>query len=424
VDHVERPVKQSSSVSIFHVSCLKCGLNFKSKEDLSSHVPACMKQVTSLEEHKLLHSEPPKERSHKCSQCDAAFAQKSYLKRHSVIHTGIKEFECDFCHRMFTRLRSLKEHRRLHTGEKPYKCEFCEAAFANYSSLRTHITKHTGNLQYQCQICGKMFAKSYGLKMHALSHSNDKPFVCEVCGKAFKRPDHFKQHKIIHSESKPFKCDTCQRTFNQKVCLRKHLPCREQEKQQKKLQKSLVNKKTKAGNKGKRQPVSMRSTGKNKSTVNLKTNLKERGDNHTRNEAAKGLNCCNVTNDVNLAFSAETSPSEGSILSRCYSPPSFVRPTPKLIDGEDYSVSSESSFQPERDMGTLLSLPQNMFSCEDDTLSLDSPLPPLSSHVTDGLSGRPPIVDSSTDLGCILLDGSMASENLASIVEEASSLFV
>ena len=248
--------------------------------------------------------------------------------------------------------------------------------------------------------------------------------IFQVCGKAFKRPDHFKQHKIIHSESKPFKCDTCQRTFNQKVCLRKHLPCREQEKQQKKLQKSLVNKKTKAGNKGKRQPVSMRSTGKNKSTVNLKTNLKERGDNQTRNEAAKGLNCCNVTNDVNLAFSAETSPSEGSILSRCYSPPSFVRPTPKLIDGEDYSVSSESSFQPERDMGTLLSLPQNMFSCEDDTLSLDSPLPPLSSHVTDGLSGRPPIVDSSTDLGCILLDGSMASENLASIVEEASSLFV
>ena len=34
VDHVERPVEQSSSVSIFHVS----------KEDLTSHVPACMKQ--------------------------------------------------------------------------------------------------------------------------------------------------------------------------------------------------------------------------------------------------------------------------------------------------------------------------------------------------------------------------------------------
>ena len=44
VDHVERPVKQSSSVRILHVSCLTCGLNFKSKEDLTSHVPACMKQ--------------------------------------------------------------------------------------------------------------------------------------------------------------------------------------------------------------------------------------------------------------------------------------------------------------------------------------------------------------------------------------------
>ena len=44
VDHVERLVKQSSSASILHVSCSKSGLNFKSKEDLSSHVPACMKQ--------------------------------------------------------------------------------------------------------------------------------------------------------------------------------------------------------------------------------------------------------------------------------------------------------------------------------------------------------------------------------------------
>ena len=41
---VERPMKQSSSATIFHVSCFKCGLNFESKEDLTSHVSVCMEQ--------------------------------------------------------------------------------------------------------------------------------------------------------------------------------------------------------------------------------------------------------------------------------------------------------------------------------------------------------------------------------------------
>ncbi|XP_068681301.1 uncharacterized protein [Montipora foliosa] len=415
----------------FCCGCKGCGMRFSHWDELRKHFesrPDCCKlyrcdechqiclTISSLEKHKLLHSKKPKERSHKCPECDAVFTQKAYLKRHSVVHTGIKEFECDICHRMFARQRSLKEHRRRHTGEKPYKCEYCDAAFTHCSSLRTHTTKHTGIRQHKCHICGKMFAKSYGLKMHVISHSSDKPFVCEVCGKAFKRPDHFKQHKIIHSDSKPFKCDTCQRTFNQKVCLRKHLPCREHEKQQKKLKKSFA---TKTKTKNKPLPAAKRSIGENRFSVTSNTNSQEIDETRSGNEATKDSNCFDVTNDVSLASSVDTCPSEGSILSQSYSPPSFVRPTQKLSDNEYYS---ESSFQPERDMSAMLSLPHNMFSCVDDTLSLDS-LPPLSSHVTHALSGRPLIVDSSTDLGSMLLSGTMASENLSSIVDEASSLF-
>lgn len=46
-----------------------------------------------------------------------------------------------------------------------------------------------------------------------------------------------REHCIIHSDVKPHKCDTCGRSFNQHVCLRKHLPCREAERQEKREQK-------------------------------------------------------------------------------------------------------------------------------------------------------------------------------------------
>ena len=55
----------------------------------------------------------------------------------------------------------------------------------------------------------------------------------QVCGKGFKRKDHLREHKVIHSENKPYQCDTCLRKFNQHVCLRKHLPCRELERREK-----------------------------------------------------------------------------------------------------------------------------------------------------------------------------------------------
>lgn len=242
-----------------------------------------------------------------------------------------------------------------------------------------------------------------------------------MCGKGFKRPDHFKQHKIIHSENKPFKCDTCQRTFNQKVCLRKHLPCREHEKQQKKLQNSLA-KQGKTQNKAKRSRK--RSTGEQKSAgSDRKVNSQECSESHSRDDVTTaGSDCSDGSNDVNLASSIDTCPNEGSVFSRSYSPPSFVRPTSKLIDSEFYSDHTETTYPHERDMSSLLTLHHAMFSCVEEPLSLDS-LPSLPSHDTHALSEGPLSHDSSTDLSSVMLSSMMAPENLGSIVEETSSFF-
>ncbi|XP_017461456.1 PREDICTED: zinc finger protein 320-like, partial [Rhagoletis zephyria] len=36
-------------------------------------------------------------KSHKCQQCDKSFDCPSYLKRHQIVHTGIKAYQCPTC---------------------------------------------------------------------------------------------------------------------------------------------------------------------------------------------------------------------------------------------------------------------------------------------------------------------------------------
>lgn len=120
----------------------------------------------------------------------------------------------------------------------------------------------------------------------------------------------------------------------------------------------------------------------------------------------------------------------------CYSPPSFVRPISKLIDNEYYSDHEETHDDYDQHHGDFTSqhltdrtetslLPASfvpaMFGVEE-PLSLDT-LPPLPSHHTHTLSGRPLSHDTATDLGSVLLSSAMDPVNLRSIVEETNSLF-
>ena len=255
----------------------------------------------------------------------------------------------------------------------------------------------------------------------------------QVCGKGFKRPDHFKQHMIIHSDSKPFKCDICHRTFNQKVCLRKHLPCKEHEKQEKKLQSTLAKEnRTKNNVKGAKKP-----TRKKKSVADTdRAKVSQEAGENQKAEGADVLESADVSNDVSLLSSISACPSEGSSSTSCFVPPSFVRSTAKLVDSEYYTEhqSTHTDYPHGRDfsttqqlsdrtvsstMNSFLSLPHTIFNVED-PLSLDT-LPPLSSHDTHALSGRPLSHDSATDLGSMLL--STVERDLNSIVADSSSFF-
>ena len=144
--------------------------------------------------------------------------------------------------------------------------------------------------------------------------------------------------------------------------------------------------------------------------------------------------CCEVSNDFSFASPVDTS--ENSLLAGCYSPPSFVRPISKLDDNEYYSGHEDThqdyhehdgdfSSQHLTDRTETSLLPASfvpaMFGVEE-PLSLDT-LTPLHSHHTHALSGRPLSHDNASDLGSVFLSGSIDSENLSSIVEEANSFF-
>ena len=215
------------------------------------------------------------------------------------------------------------------------------------------------------------------------------------------------------------------------MCLRKHLPCKEHEKQQKKLQNSLA-KQNRTQNKPKR---SKKSSANAPRKSEKSEDISYAPDCTSPAVDDTATDCCEVSNDFSLPSPVDTS--EDSLLAGCYSPPSFVRPISKLEDNEYYSEhegSHQDYHEHDRDFSSqhltdrtetsLLpaSFVPAMFGV-DEPLSLDT-LPPLPSHHTHALSGRPLSHDTATDLGSVFLSSPIDSENLSSIVEETNVFFV
>ncbi|XP_036315629.1 zinc finger protein 653 isoform X1 [Pipistrellus kuhlii] len=110
--------------------------------------------------------------------CGKKFYLSNHLRRHMIIHSGVREFTCETCGKSFKRKNHLEVHRRTHTGETPLQCEICGYQCRQRASLNWHMKKHTAEVQYNftCERCGKRFEKLDSIKFHTLkSHPDHKP---------------------------------------------------------------------------------------------------------------------------------------------------------------------------------------------------------------------------------------------------------
>ena len=95
-----------------------------------------------------------------CNQCSQFFTAPGVLKRHMLIHSGVKPHPCKPCPQAFTLAGNLKAHITIHSGEKPYKCKQCPKSFTESGKLKRHMLIHSGEKPYKCKQCPKSFTKS------------------------------------------------------------------------------------------------------------------------------------------------------------------------------------------------------------------------------------------------------------------------
>ncbi|XP_072420335.1 zinc finger protein 653 isoform X2 [Chiloscyllium punctatum] len=102
--------------------------------------------------------------------CGKRFYLSNHLRRHMIIHSGVRDFICETCGKSFKRKNHLEVHRRMHTGETPLQCEICGYQCRQRASLNWHMKKHDTEIQYNftCEYCGKKFEKMESVKFHKL----------------------------------------------------------------------------------------------------------------------------------------------------------------------------------------------------------------------------------------------------------------
>uniref|UniRef100_A0A2A4IYZ4 Protein krueppel n=1 Tax=Heliothis virescens TaxID=7102 RepID=A0A2A4IYZ4_HELVI len=272
--------------------CNLCGKGFESAEILTGHMllhsstgllitcPFCNQLIrrNALTQHIKYGHNNIKPR---CNICLKTFANPNNLKRHMMIHSGIREFECDICFKRFHQKITMQTHRLTHMN--PFSCNQCEKTFENKTALTNHkeseectrskvikvkeelmktvkqeITTNLGKLLgYACSLCKKMFSVESALEQHIesthivdptellcsecgevlpskkdmqthiLTHKNlkvknAKRFECNICGKGCSSQAMLLMHERVHTNERPFPCQLCSLRFKTKTHLRTH----------------------------------------------------------------------------------------------------------------------------------------------------------------------------------------------------------
>lgn len=84
------------------------------------------------------------ERKWPCGVCGKRFRDRSYLRKHELLHKAERPFECSLCDKAYVDKNRLDTHLYLVHGVKPFQCGQCDKAFAKKKDLTTHYATCRG----------------------------------------------------------------------------------------------------------------------------------------------------------------------------------------------------------------------------------------------------------------------------------------
>ncbi|XP_031639062.1 zinc finger protein OZF-like [Contarinia nasturtii] len=203
-------------------ACEICGIAFAHKPHLNRHkkthepkLQFCSKcrRGFAHEIDKINHKSECEHRQYVCHLCKKPTHTFKSLKRHMLIHNGVRPFRCHVCAKKFACKSHVITHSRTHIKELPFDCAQCGRRFANENEKQSH-EDHCKGRRYDCYLCPFKRFRKYELKQHMqIHHTGEKLFKCGVCGKKFLHKGNLKQHLAIHFKQKPVHCSKCLMPF-------------------------------------------------------------------------------------------------------------------------------------------------------------------------------------------------------------------
>ncbi|KAG5856186.1 zinc finger protein 16-like [Anguilla anguilla] len=174
-----------------------------------------------------------------CLQCGRSFSLKSNLKKHMLIHSGVRPYSCPDCGRTFNQSGNVLRHQRtchqVHSALSN-KGEAAKTSQRKKRSRRASGKESTdpeeqGNtpaaqpavhVQFLCYVCGHGFLSQDSLEVHEQSHRRELPYRCAHCGRGFAHVQNFSRHLLVHTGERPWHCRDCGLRFNQASNLNRH----------------------------------------------------------------------------------------------------------------------------------------------------------------------------------------------------------
>ena len=74
--------------------------------------------------------------------CGKSFKDRGTLRKHELIHMGVRAFSCTFCTRTFTQGCNFRKHQMIFKDKEHYSCSLCAKTFTEQVKFEKHQQIH------------------------------------------------------------------------------------------------------------------------------------------------------------------------------------------------------------------------------------------------------------------------------------------